>query len=199
MRSSEHTYYRLPSLHKPENNILLLLTLIPKIHGRPLRVLSEWASSGHTLNLCQRLLGDFQNSQEPEQLVLILAALLCHGRLLPYTSNDTAQPINGCYLADLDILLDGSSLSSQRAVFERIGFSFLGVLTTLGNGYGDMILLLAGVLDKDAPSLDPFDGLSDQYGVGRIKNRLSHLTASKGVPGLRLMDTMLELLFLPKH
>jgi len=104
MGASEHTYHRCPSLRKPENNILLLLTWSSMIHGRPLRVLSEWASSGDTSNLCQRLVVDFQNSQEPEQLVLILATLLCHGRLLPYTSDDTVQPINGCYLADLDVL-----------------------------------------------------------------------------------------------
>lgn len=93
-----------------------------------LRVLSEWASSGDTLNLRQRPVGDFQNSQEPEQLALVLAALLCHRRLLPYTSDDTVQPINGCYLSDLDVLLSGKSLSNQRTVFERLGFSFLRVL-----------------------------------------------------------------------
>lgn len=192
-RSSEHTYHRRPSLRKPENNILLLLTSTSTIHGRSLRVLSEWARSGDTLNLCQRLLGDFQNSQEPEQLVLTLAALLCHGRLLPYTSKDTAQPINGCYLADLDVLLNGRSLSNQREVFERIGFSFLRVLSTLGDEYGDVVQLLAAALDKDAPSLELFDRFTDQYGVGRIKNRDSHVTALKEVRGLRLMDTMLEL------
>jgi hypothetical protein len=193
MRASEHTYHRYPSLRKPENNILLLLTWSSITHGRPLRVLSEWASSEDTLNLYQRLIGDFQKSQEPEQLVLILAALLCHGRLLPYTSNDTAQPINGCYLADLDILLSGKSLSNQRTVFERLGFSSLRVLTTFGDEHEDIIQLLAVTLDKDAPPLEPFDGFTDQYAAGRIKHRLSHLSACKGVRGLRLMETMLEL------
>ena len=156
-------------------------------------MLSEWASSEDTLNLYQRLIGDFQKSQEPEQLVLILAALLCHGRLLPYTSNDTAQPINGCYLADLDILLSGKSLSNQRTIFERLGFSSLRVLTTFGDEHEDIIQLLAVTLDKDAPPLEPFDGFTDQYAAGRIKHRLSHLSACKEVRGLRLMETMLEL------
>lgn len=161
MGASEHTYHRCPSLRKPENNILLLLTWSSMIHGRPLRILSEWASSGDTSNLCQRLVADFRNSQEPEQLALILAALLCHGRLLPYTSEDIVQPINGCYLADLDVLLSGKSLSNQRTVFERIGFSFLRVLATLGDKYKDMVQLLAVALDKDPPFLELFDGLTD--------------------------------------
>jgi len=193
MGASEHTYHRCPSLRKPENNILLLLTWSSMIHGRPLRVLSEWASSGDTSNLCQRLVVDFQNSQEPEQLVLILATLLCHGRLLPYTSDDTVQPINGCYLADLDVLLSGKSLSNQRTVFERIGFSFLRVLTTVGDEHKDMIQLLATALDKDPPLLEPFDGLTDQYVAQRIKSRLPHLSARKEVKGLRLIEAMLEL------
>ena len=135
---------------------------------------------------------DFQNPQEPEQLVLTLAALLCHERLLPYTLDDTTQPINSCYLADFDVLLTGESLSNRRTVFERIGFSFLRVLATLGDKYEDMIQLLAVALDKDAPSLESFDGLTDQYGAPRIKNRVSHLRAYNEVMNLRLMK-MLEL------
>lgn len=158
-----------------------------------LRVLSEWASLGDTLNLRQRLVGDFQNSQEPEQLALILAALLCHRRLLPYTSDDTVQPINGCYLSDLDVLLSGKSLSNQRTVFERLSFSFLRVLTTLGDEYKNIIQLLAVALDKDPPLLESFDGLTDQYVAERIKNRVPHLSARKEVKGLRLTETMLEL------
>ena len=191
--ASEHTYHRCPSLRKPENNILLLLTWSSITHGRPLRVLSEWATSGDTLNLYQRLVEDFQNSQAPEQLALILAALLCHGRLLPYTSDDTVQPINGYYLADLDALLSGKSLSNQRAVFERTGFSFLRVLTAFGDEYETIIQILAVALDKDPPLLEPFDGLTDQYGVERIKKKTPHLSAYEGVKGLGLMKQILEL------
>lgn len=145
------------------------------------------------MNLRQRLVGDFQDSQEPEQLALILAALLCHRRLLPYTSDGTVQPINGCYLSDLDVLLSGKSLSNQRTVFERLSFSFLRVLTTLGDEYKNIIQLLAVALDKDPPLLESFDGLTDQYVAERIKNRLPHLSARKEVKGLRLTETMLEL------
>ena len=152
------------------------------VHGRPRRVLSEWASSGGTLKLCRRLVEDFQNAQEPEQLVLILAALLCHGRLLPYTPDGTAHPISGCYLADLDVLLSGEFLRNQRTVLERVGFSFLRVLVTFGDRYQDMIQLLAVALDKDPSSPESFDGLM-QYVVERIKNKPSHLSACKEVKG----------------
>jgi len=193
MGVSEHTYHLCPSLRMPENNILLLLTWSSIIRGRPLRVLNEWASSGGALNLCRRLAEDFQKSQEPEQLVLILAALLCHGRLLPYTSDDTVQPISGCYLADPDVLLSGKSLSNQRTVFERVSFSFLRVLDTFGDRYENMVQLLAVALDKDPPFLESFDGWTDQYLVERIKNRTSHLSACKKVKGFRLMKQMLGL------
>ena len=124
---------------------------------------------------------------------MTLAALLCRERLLPYTSDDTTQPIYCCYLADFDVLLSGESLSNRRTVFERIGYSFLRVLATLGDKYEDMIQLLAVALDKDAPSLESFDGLTDQYGAPRIKNRDSHLRAYNEVMNLRLMKKMLEL------
>lgn len=128
-------YHLCPSLRKPENDILLLLTWSSRILGLPLRILSEWASSTDTLRLYQRWMEYFRISKDLEQLALILAALLCHGRLLPYTLSETIQPINGCYLADLDGLLKDKSLSNQRAVFERTGFSFLRVLATLEGGF----------------------------------------------------------------
>ena len=193
MGVSEHTYHRCPFLQKPENNVLLLLTWSSIVHGRPLRVLSEWASSADAVDLCQQLVRDFQNSQNPEQLALTLAALLCHGRLVPYSSKDTTQPINGCYLADLDILLNSVSLSNQRTVFKRINFLFLRVLTTIGDEYEDMVRLLAAALNKDPLFLEPFNKLTDQYVVERIKNRLPHLSACKQVKSLRLIKQILEL------
>ncbi len=78
-------------------------------------------------------------------------------------------------------------------VFERMGFSFLRVLTTFGDKYKDIIQLLAGALDNDPPFLELFDGLMDQYVIERIRNRVPHLSACKEVKGLRLMKQMLEL------
>jgi len=66
-------------------------------------------------------------------------------------------------------------LGNQQTVIERLGFSFLRVLTTLDNEYEDINQFLAFALDKDLPSLEAFDGLTDQYVAGRFMNRLSHL------------------------
>ena len=192
-RNSEHTYHRRPSLRKSENNVLLLFTSSSTFHDQHLRVLSEWANSKNTFSLCQRLIEDFQNSQESEQLVLILTALLCHKRLLLYTSNDIVQPFNDCYLVDLDVLLNDKYLSNRRAVFERMKFSFLRILIILDDEYEDMTRLLAVVFDKDSSFLKSFDEVTDQYVAQRIKNRLPHLSARKKLKGLRLMETMLKL------
>ena len=128
--------------------------------------------------LHKQLLNDFQDCQEPEQLVLILAALLCHERLLPYSSEDTLQPMNGCYLADMNVLLSGRSLSNQRAVIERMCYASLRVLDTLPGDYKNMSGLFFGALKTDElPLLDTLDGFTDHYLAQRIKNRLSHLTA----------------------
>lgn len=120
MRDREQTYRQLPSLRKPENNTLVLLTWSSIVQGHLPRVLSEWASSVDGVMLYQRLVKDLQNSQGTEQLALILAALLCHERLLLYTSYDTVRPINGCYLADLDALLSGESLSNRRTLRKNV-------------------------------------------------------------------------------
>ncbi|KAL8832498.1 MAG: hypothetical protein Q9191_000225 [Dirinaria sp. TL-2023a] len=53
--------------------------------------------------------------------------------------------------------------------------------------------ILAVAIDKDPPLLKPFDGLTDQYGVERIKNETSHLSAYEGVKGLGLMKQISEL------
>ncbi len=94
------------------------------------------------------MIRDLRTSQKPDQLALTLAALLCHARLLPYTSNDIAKPIRGCYLADLDALLNGHSLSNRRMVFEKMGSALLPILYTFEDEYRDMIQLLAIVLGQ---------------------------------------------------
>ncbi len=186
---SEQIYHQRPSLRKPENNVLLLLTWSSIVHGQPLRVLSEWASSVDGLKLYQQLVGDLRNSQRTEQLALTLAALVCHQRLLPYTSNETAQPVKGDYLTDLDSLLNGQLLSNRRMVFERMGFSFLRVLDTFGDEYEDMIQLLAVSVDKKAPLLARFDGFSDQYWARRASDRLTHSRAYAEEGALILIET----------
>jgi hypothetical protein len=124
------------------------------------------------VNLYNQLIRDFQASQGAEQLALTVAALMCHRRLLPYHSDDYTQPINGSYLADLDALLNGHSLENSKAIWERMVFSLLRVLSSFANQYEDLIQFLASVLDRETPLLDPFDGFSDQYLIRKINGQL---------------------------
>jgi len=115
------------------------------------------------LKLYQQLVEDLRNSQRIEQLALILAVLVCHQRLLSYTSNDTAQLVKDDYLIDLDFLLNGQLLSNRRVIFERMSFSFLRILDIFENEYENMIQLLVVSVDKKAFLLKRFDEFSNQY------------------------------------
>ena len=157
------------------------------VHGLPLQALSEWVRSSDGVALYQRMVEDVQISQEPEQLALTLSALLCWGRLFLCNRNDIVGPTNGSYLDDLDAILNGQSLSNRWIVFERISFSFLRVLDTLGGEYKDISRFMAVALLKKAPLLDPFDGFSDQYLVRRIQSRFNHKIAFELTEPLHLM------------
>ena len=142
---------------------------------------------------------DFQDSQTNKQLGLTVIAFLCHERLLPYSSKDTTQPIQGFYLADLDALLKGQSLSNKRTIFERLAFSFLRVATSLGDNYIDIIQLFVTTLNKEAPLLERFDGLPDQYFAARMRftgeqrsnsTPLNHKSACEEVGVLELMEAV---------
>jgi hypothetical protein len=139
------------------------------------------------------MIRDLRTSQKPDQLALTLAALLCHARLLPYTSNDTAKPIRGSYLADLDALLNGHSLSNRRMIFEKMGSALLPILYTFGDEYRDMIQLLAIVLGNTAPIAESFDASTELYFTGRIVDLLTHNSAFKAVGFLLLTEPMPEL------
>ncbi len=190
MRGSEQIYHQRSFLRKPENNVLLLLTWSSIAHGHPLQVLSEWANSVDGSKLYQQLLENLRSSQSVEQLALILAALVCHQRLLPYTSNDTAQPVKGGYLADLNFLLNGQDLSNTRMIFEKMGFSYLRVLDTFEDMYEDMVQLLAVSVHKEASLLERLDGLSDRYWAKRATDRLDHRTAYDEEGGFTLIEKL---------
>lgn len=165
---SEHTYRRFPSLRKQENNLLVLLSWSSKYHGQTLEVLSDWIKSEHSLHLYQQLIEDLWLEQTPEEFALNLAALLCRERLLPYAMDDTAQPIKGSYLADLDAILNGQDISNRRTVFEQMILSLLRVLYTLEDTE-DIRQFLAEVLDKESSLLDFLDGVSDQYCARKVR------------------------------
>jgi hypothetical protein len=155
----------------------VLLAWSPIANGQTREVLSVWAASRDGLTVYQRLTRDVQGSHTAEQLALIIAALLCYKRLLPYTPNDTAQSIKGSYLADFDALMNGEPLSNVRVVFERMALSFLRVLDTFIEDYQDICQLLATALDTVKPTLlESPDGFSDQYWVRR-KEKLDHKDA----------------------
>lgn len=131
-------------------------------------MLSDWIKSEESLDLYQRLIEDLWLQQTPEEFALTLAALLCRERLLPYTVDDTAQPIGGSYLVDFDAILNGQDISNRRTVFEQVILLFVRVLYTFGDCQ-DMLLLLAGALDKEPSLLEPLDGVSDQYCARKVR------------------------------
>jgi len=139
------------------------------------------------------MIRDLQPFQKSKQLALTLAVLLCHARLLSYTSNDTAQLIKDCYLIDLDALLNDHSLSNRRVIFERMNSALLHILHIFEDEYRNMIQLLVIVLGKEALMLKSFDEFTKQYLVGRIENQLTHNSAFKKVWFLCLTKTMSEL------
>ncbi len=162
MEGSEQTYHQFPSLRKPEKDVLLLLTWSSTAHGPPLQVLGEWVDSCEGWTLFQRMIEGYQKPQSPQQLALTLLALLCLERLLPYTRKDTAQPINGSYLADLNTILNDQPLSNSRKVFEWTNFSFLRVLDTLEDKHEDISQLLEDTLATKESLPDRLDGCCDQ-------------------------------------
>ncbi|KAL8788260.1 MAG: hypothetical protein Q9213_001780 [Squamulea squamosa] len=128
----------------------------------------------------------------PEGFALILAALLCRERLLPYTADDTTQPTGGSYLADFDAILNDQPISNRRAVFERMIFSLLRVLYNL-NPSEDIIRLLEEVLNEQAPPLELLDGVTDQYCAGKIRGRDHDRAFEEAREGLlKCVNAMLE-------
>ena len=173
-----HKYHRHRAFRKSANNVLLLLTWTSIIHDRSLKVITDWASSSNALSLHQQLLNDFQNCQKSKQLVLILAVLLCHERLLSYNSKNILQSMNDCYLVDINVLLNDKFLSNQRAIIEKMCYAFLKILYIFFENYKNMSELFFDAMNTDEISLlNLFDDLTNQYLTKRIKNEHSHLIA----------------------
>jgi hypothetical protein len=140
------------------------------------RILTKWAVSNDGWSLYQRLIGDLQSPQTTEQAALTLAALLCYKRLLPYSSDDTTQSFKGAYLTNFDALMKGEPLTNERTILEHMIFSFLRAIDTFENDYQGIRQLLATVLGKDIPALEPGDRFLDQYWICRMKTQ-SHRDA----------------------
>ncbi|KAI9736731.1 MAG: hypothetical protein M1834_000935 [Cirrosporium novae-zelandiae] len=172
----QFTFYKsnplIPCFQKPENEVLLLLTSNTTIAYKSKEALSQWVVSEKSQRLYNRLIEDLQKSQETDQLVLTMAALLCYERLR-YPSENT-KPMNHSYLNDLDAVLKGKFLGNKTTVFERITFALSRVLYTCEDRY--ISTFLSYILYK-TPLLHILDGYSDQYWAKRIKNKLSHSDA----------------------
>ena len=102
------------------------------------------------------------------EFALTPAALLCRERLLPHTTDDSAQPIGGSYLAVFDAIWKGQDISNRRMVFELIILSLVRVLLTLDTSE-ETVRLLAEDFDKEISLLGRLDGVSDQYCAKKIR------------------------------
>ena len=167
-----------PSLDQPANDALLFLTWGSAARG--LRI-QEWVNSSEGWKLYERLIKILRNAPPAGQLVLTLAALVCFVRRLWSSPSETAGPVQGCYLADWDALLKGDDLRNGRAVIERLSFSLLRVLLTIGEDcFGEelsqLVSLLAGAIDKEMPLMHLFDGISDNYWATRMREQRAHDT-----------------------
>ncbi|KAL9627598.1 MAG: hypothetical protein Q9164_007558, partial [Protoblastenia rupestris] len=188
----EHTYRRLPSLRKEENNILVLLAWSSTYHGQTLEVLSDWIKSEESLHLYHRLIEDLWLQQTPEQFGLTLIALLCRERILICNTDEVAQPIGGSYLADFDAILNRQDIKNRRTVFEQMIFSLWRVLYTL-NTSEETVQLLEEVLDMGAPLLEPLAGIVDQYCVRKIHGHNHNRAFEEAREGLlKCMEEMLK-------
>ncbi len=148
--------------------------------------------SEESLNLYQRLIEDLWLQQTPKEFALTLATLLCRERLLPYTMDDTAQPIGGSYLADMDAILNGQDISNRRTVFEQMISSLVRVLYTL-NTSEETVRLLAEVLDKEASLLEPLDGIVDQYCTRKVHRHNHNKAFEEAREGLlKCVEAMLK-------
>lgn len=160
--SSAHTYYTIPRLGKPENNVLLLLIWNTLVFC-PFKGLSDWTHSKDFWNLYKQLAEEFQVSQSVEQLALIMAPLMSRRRLRPDFLDYFDQPIRGSYLADLNTVLRSESLGNSGRVAEQMVFSLVRELSSSGDQFNDLIAFLETALDRELPPLHVFDGFNNRY------------------------------------
>jgi len=113
---SAHTYHELPSLSRPENDVLLILAWSSDCHGRALLALRAWAISEDGKRLYLRLVRDLRSGKAPAQIMLSLVAFVSLLRLLPYGSDKPSAEAN--YLWDFLSLLKGFPCNNIRATLE---------------------------------------------------------------------------------
>ena len=162
-----------PTLKTLENNILVFLTWSSMVQGQLPRILTKQAASNDRWRLYHRLTRDLQGPQIIEQATLTLAALLYYKRLLLYSLDDGTQSFKGDYLVDFDTLIKDEPLTNKRTILEHMIFSFLRATNTVKDSHQGIRQLLATILNKDIPVLEPCDKFLDRYQIYRIE-RQSH-------------------------
>jgi hypothetical protein len=89
--------------------------------------------------------------------------LLYYKRLLLYSLDDGTQSFKGDYLVDFDTLIKDEPLTNKRTILEHMIFSFLRATNTVKDSHQGIRQLLATILNKDIPVLEPCDKFLDRY------------------------------------
>lgn len=150
-----------------QSNLTFLLPWCWSVGGHPCKAVSHWVRSESGDSLYDTLLAEISADRCVERLIQAITALSIYWILAsPGTEleaeNVSEQPIYGCFLADLDALLNGQSLENKAQVGERMICSMKRILTCEQRLLPEKLLVYDPPLDR-LLALHPLDGLSDQY------------------------------------
>jgi len=67
------------------------------------------------------------------------------------------------YLTDFDALIKGEPLTNEQMVLEHMTFLFLRAIDAFENDYQSICQLLATILSKGIPAIEPCGRFLDQY------------------------------------
>ncbi len=159
-RSSESTYAQLPSLRRPENDILLLLVWSSECTGRALEALHAWAISQGGLQTFHNLIQQIPLPKGPIEMALALAALVALVRLSAYWPR-TAHPSGQDHFSDFGALVELRRWpdSNTRATLEHMTRSFWDVVSTLVDIREAQVIIqiLADTVDDTNPQEEADD------------------------------------------
>ena len=185
--NSEMTSHTIPKFRKPENNRLLFLAWTTVLSDNQLKALSQWAGSEDGRNLYEQLIKEAQDSQNVEQFVLRMVALMNYRRLRPDFADHLDPIFNGSYLADLDTLFRGQSPGNSGRTVERMVCALVRVFKSLGDKFEDLVVFVETALNRVHPLLHCFDGFSDHYLQRRIEGQ-GHRSAMTALPSIKILE-----------
>lgn len=130
---------------------------------------TEWTRSRDGHSLYRRLLQLLSATQLPEQLVLILSALVAYQQRLPdLFGGYPDELLQSCYLAGLDALLH-QRVKNARAVGERMALATIRVLESMEHRLPGLLEILFMVIHRRPPLMHQMDGFSDHYMALRLR------------------------------